>query len=83
MSRELRLPRLGETMEEGRIVRWLKQPGDAYRRGEVLLEVETDKTTVEVPALEDGSLIAHLAEPGAMVPVEAPIATIAGDEAPA
>jgi pimeloyl-ACP methyl ester carboxylesterase len=82
MSRELRLPRLGETMEEGRIVRWLKQPGDSYRRGEVLLEVETDKTTVEVPALEDGALIAHLAGPGAMVPVEAPIATIAGDEGP-
>src|SRR5690606_37193183 len=37
----LPLPRLGETMEEGRIVGWLKQPGDAFRRGEILLEVET------------------------------------------
>jgi pimeloyl-ACP methyl ester carboxylesterase len=81
MSRSLTLPRLGETMEEGRIVRWLKQPGDTYRRGDVLLEVETDKTTVEVPALEDGALIAILAAEGATVPVEGAIATIAGDGA--
>jgi pimeloyl-ACP methyl ester carboxylesterase len=81
MSRPLTLPRLGETMEEGRIVRWLKQPGDSYRRGDVLLEVETDKTTVEVPALEDGALIAILAAEGETVPVEGAIATIAGDGA--
>ncbi|HNB27694.1 MAG TPA: acetoin dehydrogenase dihydrolipoyllysine-residue acetyltransferase subunit, partial [Alphaproteobacteria bacterium] len=42
----LPLPRLGETMEEGRIVGWLKQPGDRFKRGEILLEVETDKTVV-------------------------------------
>src|SRR5688572_29154418 len=51
---DLPLPRLGETMEEGRIVAWLKQPGDRFKRGEILLEVETDKTVVEVPALQDG-----------------------------
>ena len=58
---DLPLPRLGETMEEGRIVAWLKQPGDKFRRGEILLEVETDKTVVEVPALQDGTMIEHLA----------------------
>ena len=79
MSRSLTLPRLGETMEEGRIVRWLKQAGESYRRGDVLLEVETDKTTVEVPALEDGALITILAAEGATVPVDTAIATIAGD----
>lgn len=78
MSRSLTLPRLGETMEEGRIVRWLKQAGESYRRGDVLLEVETDKTTVEVPALDDGALIAILAAEGTTVPVDTAIATIAG-----
>ena len=47
---EMPLPRLGETMEEGRIGQWFKQPGEKFRRGETLLEVESDKTTVEVPA---------------------------------
>jgi pyruvate/2-oxoglutarate dehydrogenase complex dihydrolipoamide acyltransferase (E2) component len=46
---DLPLPRLGETMEEGRIGLLLKKPGDRFRRGETLLEVESDKTTVEVP----------------------------------
>jgi pyruvate dehydrogenase E2 component (dihydrolipoamide acetyltransferase) len=72
----LPLPRLGETMEEGRIVAWLKQPGDKFRRGEILLEVETDKTVVEVPALQDGLMVEHLAAEADMIPVDAPIARI-------
>ncbi|WP_162916980.1 acetoin dehydrogenase dihydrolipoyllysine-residue acetyltransferase subunit [Dongia deserti] len=72
----LPLPRLGETMEEGRIVAWLKQPGDKFKRGEILLEVETDKTVVEVPALQDGVMIEHLAAEADMIPVDAPIARI-------
>ena len=73
---DLPLPRLGETMEEGRIVTWLKQPGDAFKRGEILLEVETDKTVVEVPALQDGVMIRHLAAETEMIPIDAPIARI-------
>jgi len=72
----LPLPRLGETMEEGRIVTWLKQPGDSFKRGEILLEVETDKTVVEVPALQDGVMVEHLAAEAEMIPVDAPIARI-------
>lgn len=72
----LPLPRLGETMEEGRIVAWLKQPGERFKRGEILLEVETDKTVVEVPALQDGVMVEHLAAEADMVPVDAPIARI-------
>lgn len=82
----LPLPRLGETMEEGRIVGWLKQPGDRFKRGEILLEVETDKTVVEVPALQDGVMIEHLASADAMIPVDGPIARIeiaGGKSAPA
>lgn len=63
----LALPRLGETMEEARVTLWLKAPGEAFRRGEVLLEVETDKTVVEVPAMQDGHLVAQLVEPGETV----------------
>jgi pimeloyl-ACP methyl ester carboxylesterase len=73
---DLPLPRLGETMEEGRIVTWLKQPGDKFKRGEILLEVETDKTVVEVPALQDGVMVRHLAAEADMIPVDAPIARI-------
>jgi pimeloyl-ACP methyl ester carboxylesterase len=73
---DLPLPRLGETMEEGRIVTWLKQPGDRFKRGEILLEVETDKTVVEVPALQDGVMLRHLAAEADMIPVDAPIARI-------
>ena len=72
----LPLPRLGETMEEGRIVSWLKRPGDRFKRGEILLEVETDKTVVEVPALQDGVMVRHLAAEADMIPVDAPIARI-------
>jgi pimeloyl-ACP methyl ester carboxylesterase len=63
-------------MEEGRVVVWLKQPGDKFKRGEILLEVETDKTVVEVPALQDGVMIEHLAAEADMIPVDAPIARI-------
>ena len=73
---DLPLPRLGETMEEGRIVTWLKQPGDRFKRGEILLEVETDKTVVEVPALQDGVMVEHLAFETDMIPIDAPIARI-------
>jgi len=73
---EMPLPRLGETMEEGRIGLIVKKPGEAFRRGETLLEVESDKTTVEVPALQDGILIEWLVASDQMVPVESAIARI-------
>jgi len=73
---EMPLPRLGETMEEGRIGLIVKQPGQAFRRGETLLEVESDKTTVEVPALQDGILVEWLVASDQMVPVETAIARI-------
>ena len=70
------LPRLGETMEEGRIGLIIKQPGEKFRRGETLLEVESDKTTVEVPALQDGLLVEWLVASDQMVPVDSVIARI-------
>jgi pyruvate dehydrogenase E2 component (dihydrolipoamide acetyltransferase) len=70
----LTLPRLGETMEEARVVDWLVAPGAAYSRGDVLMEVETDKTVVEVPALTDGVLVAALVAPGDTVALGQPFA---------
>ena len=62
MSTELRLPRLGETMEEGIVVTWNLSEGESFERGDTLLEVETDKMVAEVPALESGTLLEILVE---------------------
>jgi pyruvate dehydrogenase E2 component (dihydrolipoamide acetyltransferase) len=75
-EKKLTLPRMGETMNEGTIVAWLKQPGEHFRRGETLLEVESDKTNVEIPALEDGEMVLHLALPEEKVAVDHPIAVV-------
>ena len=79
METLLTLPRLGETMEEGVVAGWLIAPGDRFERGQTIVEVESDKTVVEYPALQSGRLIEILAEPGSRVPVGAPIARIAVD----
>ena len=57
MEKTLTLPRLGETMEEGTVLAWSKISGEEYDRGDILLELETDKMVVEVPALEDGKIL--------------------------
>ncbi len=75
----LKMPRLGETMEAGLVVRWHKEAGEAYRRGESLLDIETDKTVAEYPALSDGVLLKILADFGTSVKVGEPIAEIEVD----
>ncbi|MEO3434060.1 acetoin dehydrogenase dihydrolipoyllysine-residue acetyltransferase subunit [Inquilinus sp. CAU 1745] len=72
----LTMPRLGETMEQGRVVGWLVQAGDSFKRGEAILEIETDKTVAELPALGDGRLDEMLAAVGDEVPVGEPLARI-------
>lgn len=79
MSTLLTMPRLGETMERGTVRAWLIAPGQAFKRGEVIAEIETDKTTVELPALADGTIEEILAKEGDIVDVDAPIARLAGD----
>ncbi|WP_227268204.1 acetoin dehydrogenase dihydrolipoyllysine-residue acetyltransferase subunit [Roseobacter weihaiensis] len=76
----LPMPRLGETMEEGTIAEWLVKPGQSFKRGDPLVEVETDKTLVEYPALGDGTLRETLVRPGDVVEVGAPIAMIETDD---
>lgn len=76
-TRILTMPRLGETMEEGTVVGWLVKPGEAFQRGAPILEVETDKTIVEYPALGDGVLEETLVHEGDRVSVGAAIARVA------
>jgi len=70
----LTMPRLGETMEEGLIVGWMVAVGQAFKRGDSILELETDKTVVEFPALGDGVIDEVLAGPGDRIGVGQPIA---------
>ena len=74
MSSEIVMPRMGLTMETGTIVHWLKQEGESVAVGEPLLEIETDKATVEIEALEGGTLQKIVAKAGDEIPVGGVIA---------
>ncbi len=69
MAEDIYMPQLGLTMTEGKVVRWLKAAGDPVRKGEPVLEVETDKVSIEVEAPADGILGPILVEAGASVPI--------------
>ena len=56
MEKKISLPKLGETMETVVIGKWLVKEGEAFSRGQIIAEIESDKTTVELPALENGTL---------------------------
>ncbi len=70
------MPKLSDSMEEGRILRWLKQPGDSVAIGDVLLEVETDKADMEVEATWAGVLLSQSVAEGSNAAVGAVLATI-------
>ncbi len=70
------MPQAGQSMEEGTIVRWLKQEGDTVQAKDVLLEVETDKAVVEVEAGHEGTLRKIIVAAGTTVPVRTRIALI-------
>ena len=67
MSTPVKMPQLGESVIEGTVLRWLKQPGDAVSKHEPLLEISTDKIDTEVPAPITGVLLEILVEEGATV----------------
>ena len=66
---EIIMPKAGDAMTEGKVVRWYKQPGDAVKRGEPVAEIETDKVNLDLEAEADGTLGAHQANEGDMVAV--------------
>src|SRR3981189_1808649 len=74
---QVTLPEMGESVTEGTVAKWLKQPGDPVREGEALVEVTTDKVDAEVPAPATGTLTRILAEAGKTISVGAPLAEIA------
>src|SRR5436305_12299675 len=84
MPADVIMPALGMAQETGKVLRWLKGDGDAVAKGEPLLEVETDKVTVEIEAPAGGTLAAVTAPEGAEVPVGTVIALVlaAGEVAP-
>lgn len=77
------MPQLGETVAEGKITRWFKGIGDSVAAGDNLCEIETDKVTVEVPAMAAGVIQAINVDEGAVVPVGAVIAVLGGPDAAA
>ncbi|RJS80151.1 2-oxo acid dehydrogenase subunit E2 [Candidatus Bathyarchaeota archaeon] len=79
---EVIMPKLGQTMEKGKIVKWLKKEGERVEKGEPLLEIETDKTTLEVEARGSGILRKILAREGEVVPVTKTIGYIAEEGEP-
>ena len=74
----LELPRLGETMEEGELLVWVKKAGDTVKRGETVAEIQTDKIVAEMPALEDFVLEELLVKEGEVVKVGQALARIRG-----
>ena len=77
MIKKIIMPKLGETMEEGEIIKWLKKEGEEVKKGEPLLEIATDKANMEVEANASGYLRKILAGEGKKVPVTKTIAYLA------
>ena len=82
---EVIMPKVGDAMTEGKVVRWYKKAGEAVKKGEPLLEIETDKVNLDVEAEQDGTLAAVTVEAGQTVPVGNVLASILapGEKAPA
>ncbi len=76
MALTVTMPQLGESVTEGTIARWLKQPGDAIAKYESIAEVITDKVNAEIPAPADGVMSELIAAEGTVVPVGQPICSI-------
>ena len=76
MALTVTMPQLGESVTEGTIARWLKQPGEFVSKYESIAEVVTDKVNAEIPSPADGSMGEHIAKEGDVVAVGQPICTI-------
>src|SRR6476659_1921313 len=78
MPIDILMPALSPTMEEGKLLKWLKKEGDPVKAGDVVAEIETDKATMEVEAVDEGKLDRILVPEGTEnVKVNTPIAVLA------
>jgi pyruvate dehydrogenase E1 component beta subunit len=81
MPIEVLMPALSPTMTEGKIAKWHKQPGDKVKAGDILAEIETDKATMEIEAVDEGTFAKIIVPEGTdHVAVNLPIAVIAGED---
>src|SRR5512134_1426320 len=79
MPIEILMPALSPTMTEGKLAKWLVKEGDKVSPGDVIAEIETDKATMEVEAVDEGTVARLLVAEGAEgIAVNTPIATLAG-----
>lgn len=79
MATEITMPKLSDTMTEGRLISWKKSVGEKVERGEIIAEVETDKATMELEAFTSGVLLETRIKPGEMAPVGAVIGIVDGE----
>ncbi|EOH94938.1 biotin/lipoyl-containing protein [Enterococcus pallens] len=80
MKKEVIMPKIGLDMDEGTILTWYKKVGDPVKKGEVLLEIETDKATTDVESAVDGTLVEIVEEEDETVDIGETIAWIEVDE---
>ena len=78
MSAEIIMPKMGDAMTEGKVVRWYKKAGEPVKKGEPVLEIETDKVNLDLEAEQDGTIGELAAGEGQTVPVGGRLATIVG-----
>jgi pyruvate dehydrogenase E2 component (dihydrolipoamide acetyltransferase) len=76
------MPKMGDTMEEGKILHWLKREGDTVKKGDMLAEVETDKVNIEIESFFSGTLRKILVNEGESAPIGASIAYIGAPDEP-
>src|SRR5690242_3716485 len=76
------MPKMGDTMEEGKILRWIKHEGDTVQKGDALAEIETDKVNIEAEAFAAGVLRKIIAQEGESIPIGQPIALIGKADEP-
>src|SRR5271169_2552100 len=80
MPTNILMPALSPTMEKGNLARWLKKEGDKIKAGDIIAEIETDKATMEVEAVDEGTLAKIVVPEGTQdVAVNAVIAVLAGE----
>src|ERR671914_2579669 len=76
---EVIMPKMGDAMEEGTLLKWLKSEGEEVSEGDPIAEIETDKVTLELEAEDSGTLAQLIASEGQDIPVGEAIAFIAGE----
>src|SRR5216683_7730765 len=80
--KKVEMPKMGDSMEEGKILHWLKKEGEQVKKGEMLAEVETDKVNIEIEAFASGVLRKILVAEGQSAPIGAGIALIGAPDEP-